>query len=353
MLDGLKVIDASTVLAGPSVATFLAELGADVTKIEHPDHPDATRSWKLAMEDKEVAVSAYFSSVNYLKKYLSLDLSDSEDYARFVELIKDADILITNFKKGDDVKLKITDAILFELNPKLIIGKISGYGPESDRVAYDLILQAESGLMSMNGTPESGPVKMPVALIDVLSAHHLKEGILLALYEREKNGKGKSINVSLYDSALSSLTNQASNYLMADHIPQRIGSLHPNISPYGELFVTKDEQLITFAIGSNTHFSKLCETLDLNHLIGTAKYIDNQHRVINREELAKLIADKVRELVSVKLLSELRDLNVPAGKIKNLQEVFEDEEAKKLIRSELINGVDTKRITSVVFKNEH
>ena len=117
MLDGLKVIDASTVLAGPSVATFLAELGADVTKIEHPDHPDATRSWKLAMEDKEVAVSAYFSSVNYLKKYLSLDLSDSEDYARFVELIKDADILITNFKKGDDVKLKITDAILFELNP--------------------------------------------------------------------------------------------------------------------------------------------------------------------------------------------------------------------------------------------
>lgn len=350
MLKNLKIIDASSVLAGPSVATFFAELGAEVIKIEHPKNADVTRSWKLPSEDESSEISAYFSSINYKKNYKKLDLKQVDDRNIFLELIKTADILITNFKKGDAAKFGIEDEVLFQINPRLIHGKINGYGSESDRVAYDLILQAESGFMSMNGTPESGPVKMPVALIDVLSAHHLKEGILLALYEREKSGKGKAISVSLYDAAISSLVNQASNYLMAGKVPQRIGSLHPNIAPYGEIFETKDGALITFAIGSDTHFQKLCAELDLVDLPEQEKFSNNQNRVKNRVELATLIGEKVKQKEAKLLLEKLQQLNVPAGKIKSLDEVFETPEAKKLVRTEKISGIETKRVTSVIFK---
>jgi crotonobetainyl-CoA:carnitine CoA-transferase CaiB-like acyl-CoA transferase len=180
MLSDLKVLDLSTVLAGPSVGTFLAELGAKVIKIEHPQHKDVTRSWKLPVEDKEATVSAYFSSINYKKDYLSLDLTDESDKRSFLEMVKEADVVLSNFKRSDYEKFGIEDEKLLTLNPQIIIGKINGYGNESDRVAYDLILQAESGFMSINGTEDSGPVKMPVAVIDVLAAHHLKEAILLA-----------------------------------------------------------------------------------------------------------------------------------------------------------------------------
>lgn len=350
MLEGLKVLDVSTVLAGPSVGTFLAELRADVIKIEHPTYPDVTRSWKLPSENPDSSVSAYFSSINYLKKYKVLNLSDSSDRQIFLELTKESDILISNFKKGDDVKFHLEDELLLKLNPRLIIGKINGYGEESDRVAYDLILQAESGFMSMNGTPESGPVKMPVALIDVLAAHHLKEGILLALYEREKTGKGKVISVSLYDAALSSLVNQASNFLMTGHIPQRIGSLHPNIAPYGEIFSTKDKYLITFAIGSDIHFKKLCTELNLSNIINDPRFSINQMRVLNRKVLSDLLKEKISERNASELLQNLHNLNVPCGQIKNLQEVFESTDARRLIREETIQNEPTRRITSIAFR---
>lgn len=350
MLNELKIIDASSVLAGPSVATFFAELGAQVTKIEHPKNADVTRSWKLPSEDESSEVSAYFSSINYKKKYIKLDLKQVDDRNTFLQLIEKADILITNFKKDDVDKFGITDEVLFNINQRLIHGKINGYGSESDRVAYDLILQAESGFMSMNGTSESGPVKMPVALIDVLAAHHLKEGILLALYERELSGKGKAISVSLYDAALSSLVNQASNYLMTGKVPQRIGSLHPNIAPYGEIFETKDKAFITFAIGSDAHFEKLCTELDLNELSNITEFSSNQNRVKNRQRLAEIIGQKVKLMDAKPLLDKLNTLNVPAGKIKSLDEVFNDKTAQDLIRTEAIEGITTKRVTSVVFK---
>ncbi|MFK7783718.1 MAG: CaiB/BaiF CoA transferase family protein [Crocinitomicaceae bacterium] len=349
-LKGIRVIDASTVLAGPSVGTFFAELGADVLKVEHPKHPDVTRSWKLPAEESDSPVSAYFSSINYLKDYTSLNLRDETDLEAFLNHISSADILITNFKYGDAEKFDITDEKLLSINPKLIIGKINGYGSEDDRVAYDLILQAESGFMSMNGTPESGPVKMPVAMIDVMAAHHLKEGILLALYEREKTGKGKSLSVSLYDAALSSLVNQASNYLMAGHIPQRIGSLHPNIAPYGELFETSDNFIITFAIGSNDHFLKLCIELDAVSLVSDQRFSENRSRVINRVELKEALTPLVAKRTSTSILSALHKVNVPAGRIQNLKDVFSSKKAQSLVREETISGVPTKRVTSVVFK---
>ncbi|HAT7769223.1 TPA: CoA transferase [Legionella pneumophila] len=350
MLKGLKVIDLSSVLAGPSVGTFFAELGASVVKIEHPVHKDVTRTWKLPGEDPHSEISAYFASVNFGKDYLFLDLMKEEDYLCFLNLIAEADILIMNFKKGDDIKLRVQDDHLHSINPRLIIGKINGYGEESDRVAYDLVLQGESGFMSINGTQDSGPVKMPVALIDVLAAHHLKEAILLALYHREKNGKGRVVSVSLYDAAVSSLVNQASNYLMTGQVPQRIGSLHPNIAPYGELFQTSDGALIVLAIGSDRHFVKLCNILGLKDLPGKDEFRHNQNRVRNRKQLAALIAEQTEKLQSSELLEMLHRENIPAGKIMDLKDVFDNERAKSLIRKEVIDDVPTARVTSVVFK---
>ena len=352
MFSDLTILDLSTVLAGPSVGTFFAELGALVIKIEHPENPDVTRSWKLPEEDSKSDISAYFASVNYKKEYLKLNLKKDEDRQQLLDLVRSADILLSNFKRGDEAKFNITDALLRGINPKLICGKISGFGSQSDRVAYDLILQAESGFMSMNGTPESGPVKMPVALIDVLAAHHLKEGILVALLQREKDGIGRTVSVSLYNAAICSLMNQASNYLMAGKVAERIGSLHPNIAPYGELFQTHDGATITFAIGSDVHFTKLCKHLNAIELLTDERFSNNTRRVKHRKELYKLLQDKIQFVDSIKLLSILENDYVPAGKVKAIDEVFADLEAAALIRTESNEGKETKRVTSIAFKWE-
>ncbi len=352
MFSKLIIVDTSTVLAGPSVGTFFAELGATVIKVENASSYDVTRTWKLPSEDKNSPISAYFSSVNYGKKYIQLNLKEAHDLKQFKELIKVADILISNFKNGDEEKLGIDDATLRRCNPGLIIGKINGFGKDSDRVAYDLILQAETGFMSMNGTPESGPVKMPVALIDVLAAHHLKEGLLIALLKLKTTGKASTVSVSLYDAAVASLVNQASNYLMNNHIPQRIGSLHPNIAPYGELFETKEKDLITFAIGSDTHFKKLCNYLSLIELTENSKFNSNQSRVVNRTELQEILQEKIKDLSTEAILTEMLKQNVPAGKVKNLAEVFENEDLQKSILEEDNLGYKTKRVSSIAFKWE-
>jgi crotonobetainyl-CoA:carnitine CoA-transferase CaiB-like acyl-CoA transferase len=350
MFEGLTIIDCSTVLAGPSVATFFAELGATVIKFENPANPDVTRTWKLASEEKQAAVSAYFASVNYLKSYVPADFRNPSDKVNVLKALKEADVFISNFKKGDAEKFGLSDVFLLQENPKLIIGKISGYGTESDRVAYDLILQAESGFMSMNGTLESGPVKMPVALIDVLAAHQLKEGLLCALYQRTNTNKGSIVSVSLYDAAICSLANQASNYLMANHIPQRIGSLHPNIAPYGEIFQTTDNKLITFAIGNDRHFKGLCDFLKLPDLPEDARFYTNVARVTNRVALYEMLSNSILNLESTRIQEAMNALFIPMGIIKSLDEVFVDNQAQKLIRTEQIEGVNTKRVTQIAFQ---
>lgn len=344
------IIDLSTVLAGPSVGMFFAELGAKVIKIEHPEHKDVTRSWKLPSEDKENSVSAYFSSVNYGKRYQFLDLKRSDDREKLYQLCATADIVLMNFKHGDQDKLQITDEQLRKNNKRLIIGKISGFGEDNDRVAYDLILQAESGIMSMNGTKDSGPLKMPIALIDVLAAHHLKEGILIALLSLQKNDVGKTVTVSLYDAAVSSLINQASNYLMAGHIAQPIGSLHPNIAPYGELFKTKDNVTITFAIGSNRHFQLLCEELGLSELKSHNDYVSVQSRVTHRNVLAEIIATKIKQRFSGELLEKMHQLKIPAARINTIADVLNEPNTQKRVLDEVIEGVQTKRVESIAFK---
>ena len=346
----LTVFDCSTVLAGPSVGTFFAELGAKVTKFEHPKNPDVTRSWKLASEQVDSTISAYFSSINYKKEYQTIDFKEELQYNSFLNSLKDVDILLFNFKRSDYSKFNLESEFLLSINPKLIIGKISGFGDDSDRVAYDLILQAESGFMSMNGTPDSGPVKMPVALIDVLAAHQLKEGILTALLERTQTNQGKEVSVSLYDAALCSLANQASNFLMANHIPQRIGSLHPNIAPYGELFTTKDQKIVTFAIGSDRHFTDVCTFLGLNDLPKNDQFSTNVSRVKNRTILQQLLAEKIAYFEVVELENYMSKHFIPFGIVKNLDDVLKEESAKSLIREEEISGIKTKRMTQIAFK---
>ncbi|MBI2259519.1 MAG: CoA transferase [Flavobacteriia bacterium] len=352
MFSNLKVIDLSTVLAGPSVATFFAELGATVIKYENPTIADVTRTWKLPTEDANSSISAYFSSVNFGKTYLKLNLNNEIEKKILFEELKTTDILITNFKKGDAEKFSLSDSILQQINPRLIHGKINGFGEDSDRVAYDLILQAESGFMSMNGTEDSGPIKMPVALIDVLAAHHLKEGILLALIEREKSNLGKIISVSLYDAAVCSLVNQASNYLMEKKVAKPIGSLHPNIAPYGEIFITSDHKKVTFAIGSDMHFVRLCHFLGLEYLPDEESFNTNQNRVLNRTILFEILQNEIIKLESTSISSWANEFHVPFGIIKEIDEVLNDKAIQSLIKEEKIDTVVSKRISSIAFKDK-
>lgn len=348
-LKDIKVLELAGVLAGPAVGTFLAELGAEVIKIESPQG-DVTRSWKLESENKSTNVSAYFSSVNYGKKYLTLDLQNDKQKQEFYSLVKTADIIITNYKKGDDVKLGVDYSTLKHLKPGIIYASINGYGEESERTAFDAVLQAETGFMSMNGTTESGPIKMPVALIDVLAAHQLKEGILVALLNKFKTGKGAKVSVSLYDAAVASLMNQGSNWLMAGEIPQRQGSLHPNIAPYGETFLTKDEKYILLAAGSDAQFLQLCKITGNENLANDERFSSNQNRVKNRKEMFGYFADKLKMDTAENWNKKFNEVKIPNGIIKNLKEVFEDKQASSLVKTEIIDGIETKRIQNSIFK---
>ncbi len=347
----LKVVELASILAGPSVGLFFAELGAEVIKIENKKSGgDVTRSWKLPSEDKNGDVSAYFLSVNFLKKHLFLNVSKEDDYKKCIAHIKKADIVIVNYKKGDDKKLKLDYASLKKINPKLIYASISGFSGTDERVAYDLILQAESGFMSMNGTEESGPLKIPVALIDVLAAHHLKEAILLALLKREKTKQGSHVAVSLFDVAVSSLVNQATNWLVAKQLPKRTGSLHPNIAPYGEIFKTKDGDTVTFAIGSDNQFTKLCELLHISETSSNKNYLTNQLRVENRKQLFTILNKEVSKQTLAYLQKECTKHGVPFAKIRNLKEVFELVLAKKLIKKISYEGKTYQAVTSFPVK---
>lgn len=328
----LKVVELASVLAGPSVGLFFAELGAKVIKIENKTtNGDVTRSWKLASEKNTDNTSAYFYSVNIGKTHLFLDLKNKVDYEKCLNEIKNADILITNYKKGDDKKLGLHYSAIKKINPKIIYASINGFGEESERAAYDLILQAESGFMSINGEKNSQPLKMPVALIDILAAHQLKEGILLALLQQAKDGKGKKVSVSLFDSAIASLANQATNWLVAKHLPVQLGSIHPNIAPYGEIFTTKDKAQITFAIGNNKQFKSLLSILNLEKEIDSNFSNSNQLRVKNREYIFEVLSKSISLQSFKTLYSKCLQADVPIGKIRNIKEVMELTEAKMML----------------------
>ena len=351
MFDNLKVVELASVLAGPAVGMFFAELGAHVVKIENKTtQGDVTRKWKIDGENKDSSISAYYSSVNWNKKTFQYDFSNEKDRIAVHALIKEADIVIANFKKGSAVKFGMEYKTLSGLNSNLIYAHISGFGEDSDRPAFDVLLQAESGFMSMNGTAESGPIKIPIALIDMLAAHQLKEAILLAMIHRNEQKKGAYVSVSLYDAAIAALVNQASNWLMVDKIPQRMGSLHPNIAPYGDIFTTKEGKEIVLAIGTEEQFKELCKVLNAPTLIDDTLLNSNAQRVSHRGYLRNKLAPLFSERDGAELLHDLHSKGVPVGVVKNMKEVFENKNAQQLVLTEEKEGELTKCVQSIAFK---
>ncbi|HRK55076.1 MAG TPA: CaiB/BaiF CoA-transferase family protein [Cyclobacteriaceae bacterium] len=344
MFTGLKVVELASVLAGPSVGQFFTELGAEVIKVENlKTGGDVTRTWR-GKHEGDNTVTAYFTSVNWGKKSLAIDLSKEEGKDIVYQLATKADIIIASYKPGDAEKLGVDYATLAKQNASLIYGQITGYGPDNERVGYDAVIQAESGFMDLNGEPGGVPLKMPVALIDVLAGHHLKEGLLLALLKKERTGEGGLVEVSLIQAAITSLSNQATNWLVTHQLPVRQGSAHPNIAPYGDTYITKDQKIILVAIGSDRQFRDLCQVLGLTELASNSKYATNSLRVKNREALNLELQSGVSHISTQDFMNGCQKLKIPAGIIQNLKEVFEMDEAKEI----LIHGAHLKGVRNVI-----
>ena len=261
-LQGLKILELANVLAGPAVGQFFAELGAEVLKVEAPGG-DVTRSWRLPNEQPSEGRSAYFCAANWGKKSKVLDLRTSEGRAALEPLLAETDVLLTSYKAGDAARFGLDAKELLETYPRLVIGEISGYGAIDARVGYDAIVQAEAGFTYLNGNNPADYHKMPVALVDLLAAHQLKQGLLLALWQRDRTGKGSVVRVNLLDAALASLANQATNYLVGGVVPQPMGSEHPNIVPYGSIYRTADGAGVVLAVGTDKQFAALTQLLCL------------------------------------------------------------------------------------------
>lgn len=352
MLNDLLVIETAGVLAGPAVGMFFAELGARVIKLENArTGGDVTRKWKLPEEDPASPVSAYFSSVNLGKEHRLTDLTVPADRATFEELVRKADVLVTNHLAADADKLGLRRERIRELNPRIVHGHIKGFASDDARVAYDVVLQAEAGYISMTGT-EGHPAKYPVALVDILAAHQLKEGILLALWQRERSGRGAYVEVTLEEAALTGLVNQASNHLMAGHLPRPLGTLHPNIAPYGEVFTCRDGKRLLLAVGSNEQFKALCRVLDDAPLARDGHFTTNSNRVKNRLVLAQLLARTIGDRDRDELLAALTAVQVPAGALNDLNEALSSPTASAMVREEMIDGVRTLRVSGNAFRIE-
>jgi crotonobetainyl-CoA:carnitine CoA-transferase CaiB-like acyl-CoA transferase len=350
LFEDLKVIELAGVLAGPAAGMFFAELGATVIKVENKlTGGDVTRTWKQPVEKHSSEKSAYYHSVNWGKQSLLIDLTNAEERAQVYELMKDADIIIANYKADDAAKLGMDYATVKKLCPQIIYACVKGW-EDNQRVAFDAIIQAETGFMSMNGTMESGPLKLPVAFMDIIAAHLLKEAILTALLYKTKSGKGSYVETSLEKAGLSSLINQASNYLNNNTVPQRMGSLHPNIAPYGEVFHSMDGKSFLLAAGSDEQFRKLSEILNMTFLIDDVRFRTNTSRVANRNVLAEMLSNKFAVITMDELRSLLESAGIPFGEIRNVKEVLDQPRMKKyMLEQEEADGTISRRMMTAAF----
>ena len=339
MLDDLLVLELASVLAGPSVGQFFAELGATVLKIENPrTEGDVTRQWTAPTADnapQDTDRSAYFCCCNAGKQSISIDLSQDAGRELLHDLARDADVVLASYRPGTGEALGADYDTLSDVNPNLIYGHVTGYGPERRRAGYDAVIQAESGFMHMNGPADGPPTKLPVALMDVLAAHQLKEGILVALLDQERGGgeaeEGRYVPVSLFQAAVSGLVNQATNWLVAGHSPQRMGSEHPNIAPYGIPYETADGPPIVLAVGTDRQFENLCNVLQLPDLAGNPNFATNARRVEHREALNRVLETRFSHFGTDEVLDALHEHNVPAGVVRDVPAVFEQPTAQKMI----------------------
>lgn len=322
---GLKVIELAGVLAGPAVGMFFAELGADVIKVEnHASGGDVTRTWRLASEPDNEKTSAYYCSVNWGKQNAHANLKTATGVELVKGLIADADIVLVNFKQGDAARYGLDFESCRAINEKLIYASLTGYGEADSRPGLDVLIQATSGFLSMTGTQLGELCKMPVALIDLLAAHQLKEGILIALMARMKTGRGQKVDVNLFQSAVASLANQASNYFKSGVAPKPMGSQHPNIAPYGTIVKTADNVSLVLALGSDKQFFGFCELVQPS-LADDTRFYSNADRVKNRDALNQILADAVKQQSSQAFLQALRKKEILVDCVATLKDVFEKE----------------------------
>ena len=323
-LEGLKVLDLSRVLAGPYATMALADLGADVIKVEHPERGDDTRHWGPPFAGGE---SAYFLSINRNKRSVGVDLKTEEGLDRVKSLAADADVVIENWKRGALEGMGLGYEALEEANPGLVYCSITGFGPgpDEDRPGYDFLVQARAGIMGITGFPgpDGEPTKVGVAIADIVCGLHAATAILAALRRRSETGEGCRVEVPLFESTLSWLANRGQEFLVSGEDKGRLGNGHPTIVPY-QTFEASDRQ-IAVAVGNDAQFGRLCEALGLPDLAGDERYATNPDRVANREELVAILQERLSERAADGWVEEIRAAGVPCGPVNALSDVFEDE----------------------------
>jgi crotonobetainyl-CoA:carnitine CoA-transferase CaiB-like acyl-CoA transferase len=319
-LGPLRILDFSRILAGPFATMLLADLGADVIKVERPGAGDETRSWGPPFDAHGRAT--YFQSVNRNKHSVVLDLSAEADLARARELARDADVVVENFRPDVMDKLGLGYAQLSAENPRLIFCSITGFGAGAgaELPGYDLLVQALGGLMSITGAPDGEPQKVGVALVDVLAGLFASVGILAALRHRDRTGQGQRVEVSLLSALLAGLVNQASAYTIAGSVPGRMGNAHPSISPY-ELYATGEGDLVV-AVGNERQFAALCEVLSAPELTDDPRFGSNSDRVANRAALKAELITRLAAAPASEWAQRLTAARVPAGVVNDLAGAF-------------------------------
>jgi len=333
-LAGIRVLDLSRVLAGPWCTQLLADLGAEVIKIERPGAGDDTRHWGPPWhvhDGKKVA--AYFLSANRGKRSAAIDFATGEGAALVRRLAANADVVVENFKVGGLSKFGLDAASLHEVNPRLVIASITGFGqdgPYAQRAGYDFIIQGMGGLMSITGLPDGepggGPMRVGVAVADLFTGLYTAVAILAALYRREKSGEGAHIDMALFDTQLAMLANQASNALLSGEDPPRQGNTHPNIVPY-QPFDAADQPII-IAVGNERQFARLAEMCGHPEWVEDERFSNNAARVANRSEMVRAVADCIRSKPAANWLEKLEKAGIPAGPINTISQALGDVQAQ-------------------------
>ena len=328
LLEGIRVLDLSRIIAGPFCSQILGDMGADVIKVEQPGVGDETRTWGPPFTGGE---AAYFFCVNRNKRSLTLNLKDPRGQAILRALVKQSDILMENFKPGTLAKLGLDYESLCQDNPCLIFCAVSGFGrtgPYAERGGFDVIVQAVGGLMGITGDPDGPPVKVGVAMTDICTALHAHGAILAALYARERTGKGQRIDLSLLETQIAALINIASSYLNAGELPRKWGTAHASIVPYQAL-QTQDGYMI---IGGATDrlWVKLCDAIGLPELARDPNYATNEQRVQHREQIVRRLETRLMSKTRKEWEAILAPTGVPCGPINRMDEVFADPQVRHL-----------------------
>ena len=331
-LAGLRVLELARILAGPWAGQMLADLGADVIKVERKGAGDDTRGWGppfVEGKDGNHIGSAYFHSANRGKRSIELDFESDEGRRLVRKLAAKSDVLIENFKVGGLAKFGLDYASLKDECPRLIYCSVTGFGqdgPYAKRAGYDLMAQGMAGVMDLTGMPDGEPTRIGIPMSDIFTGCYSVVGILAALHERETTGKGAYVDTGLVDSTVGVLSNQALNYLVSGKVPKRIGNAHANIVPY-QVFPTADGYAIV-ATGNDTQYVKFCNVLGAPELGQDAKYKDNVGRLGHREELIGKLSALTSKMKRDDLLNALEAQGVPAGPINDVEQVFKDPQVK-------------------------